>query len=163
MSGFSSFIQNFCFLSVASGIVSILAPSEKYRRYIGFIISLVLVSALLSPIITFTKTLPDTLDKIEESIGESAAGVYKEVYSEITDTTRENLEREISTLICSRYGFESTDVLVIATLDTEDISAVNITDITVFLGDVTDGEAVREYLSDLFLNQVEINILKKGE
>lgn len=55
------------------------------------------------------------------------------------------------------------EVFVIVTLDTKNISAVNITDINVFLSDVSKKDEIKSYLSELFLYSVNINIMKKGE
>jgi hypothetical protein len=57
----------------------------------------------------------------------------------------------------------SDDIYVIAELDTTDLSAVEITKISVFLADISHGSAAREYLEKTFMNAVAIDIMKKGE
>lgn len=163
MSGFSEFVKSFCVVALSSGLVYALSPSGKLKKYVKFIVSLCVVTALIYPIITFAKTVPDKIENIKTDTDISVGNIYNEIYSEITSKTRENIENEVKNSVCSRFGYDENDVFVIVTLDTENISAVNITDVTVFVSDISKKEKINSYLSELFLYRVNINIMKKGE
>jgi hypothetical protein len=60
-------------------------------------------------------------------------------------------------------GICENDIYVVAEIDTEDFAAVKITKINVFLKDMTHESAAREYVSEIFLGSVKIDILQKGE
>ena len=163
MNAFIEFLNSFCIVAIVSGMVLVILPSDRFLKLIKLIISLCVVSSLISPVISFAKEVQNNI--VYSSFGECDVkdAIYSEIYSDITSNTRDNLENEIEKLLCSRFGFEDKEVFVIVTLDTKNISAVNITDINVFLSDVSKKDEIKSYLSELFLYSVNINIMKKGE
>lgn len=163
MNAFIEFLKSFCIVAIVSGMVPVILPSERFKKHIKLIISLCVVSSLISPVISFAKEVPKNIGNISFGEGDVKDAIYSEIYSDITSNTRDNLENEIEKLLCSRFGFEDKEVFVIVTLDTKNISAVNITDINVFLSDVSKKDEIKSYLSELFLYSVNINIMKKGE
>ena len=163
MNAFIEFLKSFCIVAIVSGMVLVISPSERFKKHIKLIISLCVVSSLISPVISFAKEVPKNIGNISFGDGDVKDAIYSEIYSDITSNTRDNLENEIEKLLCSRFGFEYKEVFVIVTLDTKNISAVNITDTNVFLSDVSKKDEIKSYLSELFLYSVNINIMKKGE
>lgn len=163
MNAFIEFLKSFCIVAIVSGMVLVILPSERFKKHIKLIISLCVVSSLISPVISFAKEVPKNIGNISFGAGDVKDAIYSEIYSDITSNTRDNLENEIEKLLCSRFGFEDKEVFVIVTLDTKNISAVNITDINVFLSDISEKDEIKSYLSELFLYSVNINIMKKGE
>lgn len=163
MNAFIEFLKSFCIVAIVSGMVLVILPSERFKKHIKLIISLCVVSSLISPVISFAKEVPKNIGNISFGEGDVKDAIYSEIYSDITSNTRYNLENEIEKLLCSRFGFEDKEVFVIVTLDTKNISAVNITDINVFLSDISKKDEIKSYLSELFLYSVNINIMKKGE
>lgn len=163
MNAFIEFLKSFCIVAIVSGMVLVILPSERFKKHIKLIISLCVVSSLISPVISFAKEVPKNIGNISFGAGDVKDAIYSEIYSDITSNTRDNLENEIEKLLCSRFGFEDKEVFVIVTLDTKNISAVNITDINVFLSDISKKDEIKSYLSELFLYSVNINIMKKGE
>lgn len=163
MNAFIEFLKSFCIVAIVSGMVLVILPSERFKKHIKLIISLCVVSSLISPVISFAKEVPKNIGNISFGDGDVKDAIYSEIYSDITSNTRDNLESEIEKLLCSRFGFEDKEVFIIVTLDTKNISAVNITDINVFLSDISKKDEIKSYLSELFLYSVNINIMKKGE
>ena len=76
---------------------------------------------------------------------------------------KENIESEINALLCAQFGFEKGDIYTVVGIDSEDISAVKITDISVFISDISKKEKIYDYVSELFLGSANIYIMKKGE
>ena len=163
MNAFTEFLKSFCIVSIVSGMVLVILPSERFKKHIKLIISLCVVSSLISPVISFAKEVPKNIGNISFGDGDIKDTIYSEIYSDITSNTRDNLENEIEKLICSRFGFEDKEVFAVVALDTKNISAVNITDINIFLSDISKKDEIKSYLSELFLYSVNINIMKKGE
>ena len=81
----------------------------------------------------------------------------------ITKQAKKNMESELCSLLSSHMGVSESEIYVVAEINTDDFSAVEITKITVFLADTSRGEAARKYLSDIFAGAVPIDIMKKGE
>lgn len=163
MSGFAEFIKSFCVVAVSGGLAMLISPEGNVKKYVKFIISLCVVCALLSPILSFSGKLPQYLENIEFEVQKEAEDVSVEVYSDVALVAKENIEAEVENLLASNFDYEKEDIYVVATLDCTNLSAIKITDITVFLADIGKKDDVSDYLSELFLQTANIHIMKKGE
>ncbi len=162
MSTFAEFIKGSCVVAISGGLAMLISPEGRIKRYVKLIISLCMVSALLSPIMSLSSELDGYIDKIKLGYDDKAQSDYAAAEATVAATARENIEIELASLICAEFGFDEGEVNIIVTIDSADISAVKITDITVFLSDTQKGEEIERRLSELFLNTANIHIIKKG-
>lgn len=121
-----------------------------------------MVSALLAPIMSLSSELERYIDNIEIQVQDGAKSDFAKAEAMVAAAAKENIEDEIERLICSKFGLNDDETYIVVAIDSEDISAVKITDINVFLDDIDKSGEIKEYLSELFLRTANINIIKKG-
>lgn len=162
MSAFAEFIKGACVVAISGGLAMLISPEGKIKRYVKLIISLCMVSALLAPLMSLSSELEGYIDNIKLESADKAQSDYAAAEAMVTATARENIETELKELIHAEFGFKEDEVYIVVTIDSEDISALKITDITVFLSDTQKSEEIERRLSELFLNTANIHIIKKG-
>lgn len=121
-----------------------------------------MVSALLAPIMSLSSELEQYIDNIEIQVQDGAKSDFAKAEAMVAAEAKENIEAEVERLICSKFGLNDDETYIVVAIDSEDISAVKITDINVFLDDIDKSGEIKEYLSELFLRTSNINIIKKG-
>ena len=163
MSALSEFVRGFCIIAVSGGLVMLMAPNGNLKKYVKFVISLCMVCALLSAFFTFSENAEGLISKIETATGEEAYKTKEELYRQIVKETKKNMESEICSLLAAHTGVAREDIYTVAKLDAGDYSSVEITEIYVFLADMSAADAARAYLEEMFMGSVTINIRQKGE
>lgn len=163
MSGFSELVRGFCVIAVSGGLLLIMSPEGNLKKYVKFVLSLCMVCALLSAFFTFAEKAEGIVSEIEVEAQDSAVKTEGALRLGIVKQAKKNMEKELEELLSTHLDVPSDDIYVIAELDTTDLSAVEVTKISVFLADISHGSAAREYLGKTFMNAVAIDIMKKGE
>ena len=162
MEAFSEFVRGFCIIAVSGGLIMLMAPNGNLKKYVKFIISLCMVCALLSAFFTFSENAEGFFDEIETETENEAGKTKEELYASVAGNAKSNLEAELCKLISAHISVPREDVYVVVRLDTSDFSAVEISEINVFLADISSSDAARVYLSEMFMGAVQINIRQKG-
>ncbi len=162
LEGFFDFVKNFCVVAVAGGLVMLAAPNGRLQRHVKFIISLCMVCALLSALVSAPAEIEKYLSEIEIEVEESVSAGGEDARLAVAKTAKSNMEAELCRLLCSRYGLAARDVYVVVTLDTRDLSAVEISGVTAFIAGADKCEGAKEYLAELFMSGTEIIIMEKG-
>jgi len=163
MSGFSELVRGFCVVAVSGGLMLIIAPDGALKKYVKFVLSLCMVCALLSAFFNFSEKAEGFFEKIEIETQDTAAKTEGELRAGIAKQAKKNMEAELRSLLSAHVGVSEKDIYVVVQIDTADLSAVEITKITVFLADTAHSEAARAYLAEMFIDSVDIDIMKKGE
>lgn len=139
------------------------SPEGELKKYIKYIISLCVVCSMLSAFFSFAEKLPENLDEFDIKIKEVSAEMENNAALDVALAAKENIESEINALLCAQFGFKKGDIYTVVRIDSEDISAVKITDISIFISDISKKEKIYDYVSELFLGSANIYIMKKGE
>ena len=163
MENFAEFVRGFCVIAVSGGLVMLVSPGGKLQKHVKFIISLCMVCALLSAFLSFSENAEKIFAEIESEASEGAGEAEEELCREVAKRAKKNMEEELCALLSAHLGLEREGIYVVAALDTGNLSAVEITEINVFLCDVSRAEEARAYLSEMFMGAVKINVMKKGE
>lgn len=163
MGAFYDFIKSFCVVAVSGGLAMASAPEGEIKKYIKYVISLCVVCSMLAGFLSFAGDFPKELDELKIKAEEVSAEAQMSADMRVALAARENIENELSALICAQFGFETGQVYTVVGIDSEDISAVRITEISVFVSDASEKEKIRAYVSELFLETANIYIMKKGE
>lgn len=163
MSGFSELVRGFCVIAVSGGLLLIMSPEGNLKKYVKFVLSLCMVCALLSAFFTFAENSEEFFSEIEMEAQDAAAKTEGELRLNIVKQAKKNMEAELTSLLSSHLGVPKSDIYVVAEVDTADLSAVEITKISVFLTDISHSAATEDYLRQTFMNAVPIDIMKKGE
>ena len=162
MEAFAEFIRSFCIVAVSGGIVLLISPDGSTKKYVKFIISLCMVSALLSAFLAFSESAESVFAKIEIQTESAADGTASDVQSAVVREAKRNIEAELCRLLGAHIGADKDELYIVAEVDGSDKSAVEIRTINVFLADMGKQEAARAYLADMFMGAVKINIMQKG-
>jgi hypothetical protein len=163
MSEFSELVRGFCTVAVSGGLMLIMAPDGNLKKYVKFVLSLCMVCALLSAFFTFSEKAEWLFSEMETEAEDSAAKTESELRIGVVNQAKKNMEAELCALLSAHTGAPKSDIYVVAQIDARDLSAVEITKITVFLADMEKSEDVRAYLAEMFMGSVPIDIMKKGE
>ncbi len=162
MNSFYEFVKSFCIIAISGGLAMAVSPEGNIKKYIKYIVSLCIVCALLSPFLSFAEKAPKFLEDFDMEAEEVGANVSEDAQMNVALEAKKNIEEEVSTLISANFGYKKEDIYIVVAIDGKDTSAVKITDVTVFLADISRKEEVREYISELFLNTANIHIMRKG-
>jgi hypothetical protein len=163
MTEFAEFVRGFCLIAVAGGLMLIAAPDGKLKKHVKFVLSICMVCALLSAFLSFSENASELFGKIGEAAESNAQKNQAEIYLDVAKTAKKNMEAELRSLLCTRLEEKESGIYVVVQIDTEDLSAVEITGISVFLDDMEKAEEAQSYLDEMFMGSVKINIMKKGE
>ena len=163
MSDFTEFVRGFCVIAVAGGLVLSASSDGNLKKHVKFVISLCMVCALLSAVFTFAEKTENFFENIQIDVEDESEKTQTSIKSSVITEAKKNIEKELCALLSERLGVSENDIYVVAEIDTEDFAAVKITKINVFLKDMTHESAAREYVSEIFLGSVKIDILQKGE
>ena len=151
----NTYISTIITVSVISGIISSVISSinDGIKKQINYIIGLICVIVLLSPIISivnnateFKNSISNFFESIttEEKINDS-----NEI---IVNTGIEKICQGVKESIVQRFGFDEKEVIVDAELNDTNINSISISKINVVLtgkASWSDVDTVKKYLEDL--------------
>lgn len=163
MNGFFAFIKDFCLIAVAGGVIMLLLPNGNMSKHLKLIISLCMICALTSATVSAFGAGRELMERLEYEIEEEYAIGAGTSRAEVARQAKLNLEREVKSLVSERFGSSGDDIIVIVSIDASDLDAVRITGVTVFLSDMEENEAVREYVETLFCGEAAVTVARKGE
>lgn len=140
--------------SVVGGIInSLVSSGSALKKYVSYIVSLVCVVCLISPVgslvgdIANIKT--DINDYVEKIFDTDA---YQNSNSLIINTGAEKICEGIKEIIKDKYNFDDNEIYVDLTLDKTDIQAIKIEKINIILtgkASWSDVDTVEKYLTDI--------------
>ncbi len=162
MENFFEFIKNFCIIAVAGGLIMLVSPNGKLQGHVKFIISLCMVCTLLSALVSAPAEIEKYLSQIEIEVEESVTQGGENARLTVAKTAKSNMEAEVKRLLCARFELAEEEVYVVVTLDTSDLSAVEISSVTAFISNAESYEGAKEYLSGLFRGEIDTIIMEKG-
>ncbi|MBE6654410.1 MAG: hypothetical protein E7608_03000 [Ruminococcaceae bacterium] len=162
MTSFYDFVKSFCITAISGGLAMAVSPEGKIKKYIKYIVSLCVICALLAPFLSFAQKAPTLLDNFGVEIEDASASVSDKAQTSVALEAKKNIEKELSKLVGANFGYKEEDMYIVVAIDGKDPSAVRITDVTLFLSDISRKDEVDEYISELFLNTANIHIMKKG-
>lgn len=148
-------------VSLVGGIISSFVPERSgLKKYIGYIISLVIILCLVSPLtsiltstIQFKESINNFLDKI--SVSED----IEKSNSLIINSSKEKISNGIKEVIIQKYKFDESEVIVDLILDTEEIDSIRVERVLVTLtgkSSWSDVGAVKEYLNNIIGTETEV-------
>jgi len=159
----AEFVRGFCVIAVSGGLVLLMAPDGNMKKYVKFIVSLCMVSALLSAFFVFSEKAGNIFAEIEIETENEAEKREEEMRFALVKEAKRNMEAELTALLSAHMNIDKEDIYIVARLDAADLNAVEITEISIFLQDMSCEQEAKKYISEMFMGAVKINIMKKGE
>ncbi len=146
----NEFFKAILIFSVISGIISSLIVNGAVKKYVNYLISLIMVLIIISPIFNILSSI----NKIEEYMRDFSHSIKTEELINssnalIVNTSEERVCDGIKEMIISKFGFEETDVYISLDLDKTEINSIKIKAVNVVLTNKaswSDTDRVKEYL-----------------
>lgn len=146
----NDFFNAILIFSVISGIISSLIINGAIKKYVNYLIGLIMVLVVMSPVFSVLSSI----NKIEEYMRDFSHSIKTEELINnsntlIVNTSEERVCNGIKEMVISKFGFEETDVYISLDLDKAEINAIKIRAVNVVLTNKaswSDTDRVMEYL-----------------
>ena len=144
---------------IAAGLVVRLSPEGNLKKYLKYIVSLCVLAAILSPI----AKLPDVID-----LGDGFSFDYsEEELSEeerremILNAEKEKISDAMRDLISEKWKLEKEAVDVTLTLDSDNISAVEIRRIDIKIKGEAKRDEIEKYIDEMFYGTASVSVAEE--
>lgn len=137
-------LYNIAIISVTSGFFDIFTTSGRLKKYINYIISLVILTSIFHPTITMLNKLPNAFPEKTYNTTDYQSNKNEYIKSSVITSVEQNIENRLS---IPTHVF-STDVTI-----TEDSEKTLITEIRITITDKNYfryGERIYDYLKSNF-------------
>ena len=157
----NTYINTILTVSIVGGIVNSIAPIKSgIKKYVSYIVALICVLCLISPLsnlILNTNSIKEKINSITSSI------ILNEKINSANDlivsTSTEHICNGIKESLISEFNFDDSEIFVDLTLDKANIEAIRIKCVNITLtgkASWSDAKRVREYLEDLIGTEIEV-------
>ncbi len=158
-------------ISAAAALACLMIPDENSPsgRMLRLASSLCVLAVALSPIVTAKERLGELVDSFEAYV-ESLSG--NESAEDVDSATARALSRQLTDLVCEKFGLDTKRVKVAVTLDTSNGYEFTLTHVRVSVigadtppsagGKTPDPQEISDYISELTGVPAEAVILAPG-
>ena len=145
--------------SVVGGIInSLISQRSKLKKYVSFLVTIVCTLSLLQPI---TEILSSTA-KLKESATEFFSSITVQDKINVTNeiivnTSKSKIESGIKELVTDKFKLESDEVSVEIILNEENIEAIKIEKICVYItgkSSWSDTDKIKDYLKSIIDTEI---------
>ncbi len=140
--------------SVVGGIINSLVPEKNgIKKYVKFIVGLVCIVSLISPITKIAFNANNIKEGVQNFVDNIIVKDKIEISNSlIVNTSAEKICEGVKEAIIDKYNFDEKEVFVDISLDTENINAIKVNAINVTLSGKSswsDCEKIEEYLEGI--------------
>ena len=143
-----------------SGILLTLTPEGKIKKYVQYIISLVLIISIIAPTSSLLLSVTDLKRDLQDYISDILVSEKIEISNSlIINTGIEKISEGIKEAIVDKYNFDENEISVELILNDENISAIKIAKINVYLtgkSSWSDANKIEEYLKSLIGGDINV-------
>ncbi len=161
----TGYLKSIIILAVISGIIKAFCidASSNTKKYINFLIGLIMVAVIISPL----KDIRVKLNNAKEYISDFSNSIFandvidKSNYI-IIQSSKEKICDGIKEAVISKYNFDTRDIYIDLEMDTSEISAIKITGVNIILtnrASWSNVDEVRNYTENLV--GVKVNVTRK--
>ena len=161
----TGYLRSVVILSIISGIIKAFFndSSSNTKKYVNFLIGLIMVAVIISPL----KDLRAKLNYAKDYINDFTNGIFtndaidKSNYI-IIKSSKEKICEGIKEAVISKYNFDTRDIYVDIVMDTSEISAIKITGVNIILtnrASWSNVDEVKKYTENLV--GVRVNVTRK--
>ena len=128
----NAYFNSIISIAVLGGIASSLITSEKLKKYVRYLISLITILIILSPIASMVSNFDSIKYKFESFIENAISGeTISKANSIIVSTSLEKITYGIKELIINKYNLNNEEISVEAVVDSSKIESIKITQINI--------------------------------
>ena len=161
----TGYLRSIVILAIISGIIKAFFTdsSSNTKKYINFLIGLIMVAVIISPLRDLRAKLNYAKDYITDfSNGIFANDVIDKSNYIIIKSSKEKICEGIKEAVISKYNFDTRDIYVDIVMDTTEISAIKITGVNIILtnrASWSNVDEVKKYTENLV--GVRVNVTRK--
>lgn len=142
MSTISSWLYTIFIISLFAGVADIFAPLGETKKYVKYIVSLVILIALAVPVTKVLKNVPQFLNGLSQITKENEyknvsedikTDGEKDIYASMIGAGREEIAAYLCMNLCNRFGLPEEIVTMDISLDDMDLENVLITEIVIYV------------------------------
>ncbi len=157
MEGIRGFVYSVLVISVSGAVITMFSPEKSgVSKYLQFLVSIVVTSALLFPLCSAVGKLPElSAYDIEFDVEESDASIYIRT---VAEQACKNVEKALSEDLYDRFDIMPTSVAVCGNGDAEELLIESISVYYAEEKELLYSDTVN-YLKDIFGEECEVNVM----
>lgn len=163
----SEYVSTIIYIAVFSIILQLILPNNKLKKYIGVLVSLVIILTLVSPVIDILKN-EEVISVISNAVKTVQSNVKIKQYNLvgfkdkiILSSTKENIEKEIHTSCVEKFGIKFSVTKVKINLSDD----YTIEDIDIYverLDSIADAGEIIDYIAKEYtIDASVINVIRE--
>ena len=159
----NNYVRSIVILAILSGILKALLSNYKIKKYVNYLIGLIMVIMIIMPFNNFTHKInvaKEQINGIYESL--DFQNKINDSNSVIVNTTKEKVTKGLKDALISKYGFDERDIFIELILDDSEISSIKITGVNIILTNKaswSNVDSVKSYTENLI--GVNVNVTRK--
>ena len=159
----NNYVRSIVILAILSGISKALLSNYKIKKYVNYLIGLIMVIMIIMPFNNFTHKInvaKEQINGIFESL--DFQNKINDSNSVIVNTTKEKVTKGLRDALISKYGFDERDIFIELILDDSEISSIKITGVNIILTNKaswSNVDSVKSYTENLI--GVNVNVTRK--
>ena len=159
----NNYVRSIVILAILSGILKALLSNYKIKKYVNYLIGLIMVIMIIMPFNNFTHKInvaKEQINGIFESL--NFQNNINDSNSVIVNTTKEKVTKGLRDALISKYGFDERDIFIELILDDSEISSIKITGVNIILTNKaswSNVDSVKSYTENLI--GVNVNVTRK--
>lgn len=157
MEKLSGFVLSVLTVCVISGIVIGVSPEGAMKKYINYIISLCVLAAIITPIISIFSSVPQYSEDIER-IFEEHKETDTDAEAKLIEAQKAAVETAIRDTIVKKFDIGEDRIYVEITIDSTNKSAIEIRYIDISVkGKCPSGE-ITKYIEEMFYGTAKVTV-----
>jgi len=159
----SGYVRAIIILSVLSGIIKALLSEGKTKKYVNYLIGLIMVTVIVLPFKSFITEIDIYKEKIYNFMNDiSFQEKIDSSNSIIVNTTKDKVCRGIKDALITKFNFDERDVFIELIIDDSELSSIKITGVNITLTNKaswSNVDSVKAYIENLI--GVNTNVKRK--
>lgn len=157
MEKLSGFVLSLLSVCVISGIATGLSPDGTMKRYIKYVVSLCVLAAIITPVISVFTSINIYEDELTELFGEHAE-TTDNAEKRLIETQKKAIEEAIADIISNKFGIGKDKVTVETEIDATVKSAIEVRKIMITVRERCRAEEIRNYIEEMFYGTARVTI-----
>ena len=157
MEKLSGFVLSVLTVCVISGIVIGVSPEGAMKKYINYIISLCVLAAIITPIISIFSSVPQYSEDIER-IFEEHKETDTDAEAKLIEAQKAAVETAIRDTIVKKFDIGEDRIFVEIAIDSTNKSAIEIRYIDISVKGKCPSEEIKKYIEEMFYGTAKVTV-----
>mgnify|MGYP002580651948 FL=1 len=157
MEKLSGFVLSVLTVCVISGIVIGVSPEGAMKKYINYIISLCVLAAIITPIISIFSSVPQYSEDIER-IFEEHKETDTDAEAKLIEAQKAAVETAIRDTIVKKFDIGEDRIFVEIAIDSTNKSAIEIRYIDISVKGKCHSGEIKKYIEEMFYGTAKVTV-----